>query len=105
MLASRADSRHRRDVAVAGGGEGDDRVVEAVEQGEPVFVDVPVTVPVHEDDCDDRGDEHDREPEPRADRPQRVPPLSRKLDHVPRPRIAEWSKPTIRARYDRTPAG
>ena len=48
-LTRRRRRRSRGDVAVAGGGERHDRVVEAVEQGQAVLVDVAVAVAVQVD--------------------------------------------------------
>ena len=49
--------RDRRDVAVAGGGEGDGRVVDRVEQGEADGVAVPVAVAVEVDDRHGEGED------------------------------------------------
>ena len=57
----------RRDVAVAGGREGDRRVVDGVEQGEADAVAVPVAVPVGVDDGDGDHEQDDGDQQPAPD--------------------------------------
>ena len=64
VVASRASVGHRRDVAVAGGGDADGRVVERVEEadGRPVEVAVAVAAEVGDDRDEDQQADGDAQP-------------------------------------------
>jgi hypothetical protein len=70
---------HRRDVAVAGGGEADRRVVHGVEEADLV-VDVAVALAVQPDDGRHREHDGDRDDHALADRPHRTDVGARQQD-------------------------